>query len=69
MPVEHRKTSKWWYGRYEVDGLRKCVNLQVRVRGSRPSDENEWLGDEAFIASKAAAEEKLKEVSAEAQSP
>jgi integrase len=69
MPVEYRRTSDWWYGRYEVDGRRRCVNLRVRVRGQRPGVDNDNLGDAVFHASKQTAEEKLKEVAAEARSP
>ncbi|MCF7848565.1 MAG: tyrosine-type recombinase/integrase [Kiritimatiellales bacterium] len=32
-----RKSSKWWYGRYKVDGKEFVKNLQVEVRGTRPA--------------------------------
>lgn len=69
MPVEFRKTSHWWYGRFVADGRRHCVNLRVRVRGERPGPQNDFLGDAAFRASKESAEEKLLEAAAEVQSP
>lgn len=36
MSLVMRKTSKWWYGRYKVDGKEFVKNLQVEVRGTRP---------------------------------
>lgn len=48
MPVEFRKSSHWWYGRFVADGRRHCVNLRVRVRGERPGPQNEYLGDAAY---------------------
>lgn len=39
--LERRKTSKWWYGAYQIDGKRKAVNLRVEVRGTPPTSEQE----------------------------
>jgi len=36
MSLVLRKESKWWYGRYRVDGKEFVKNLQVEVRGNRP---------------------------------
>lgn len=36
MPLEMRKTSHWWYGRYNVGRKVYCVNLRVRIEGDRP---------------------------------
>ena len=31
MGLELRKSSKYWYGRFEVNGQRLCINLGVEV--------------------------------------
>ena len=36
MPLEMRKTSQWWYGRYNVGGKVICVNLEIPIKGRRP---------------------------------
>lgn len=36
MSLVIRKTSKWWYGRYKVDGKEFVKNLQVEIRGTSP---------------------------------
>jgi integrase len=54
MPLELRKDSKWWYGRFEIDGKRYCVNLDVEVAGRRP-DSARMTGDRAFENSRGAA--------------
>lgn len=51
MAVEKRKTSRFWYGRWQRDGRRILKRLSVEVAG-RP-------GSQLFKASKAAAEEEL----------
>jgi len=35
--LDRRKTSKFWYGRFQVDGKRKVKNLFVEVRGHHPA--------------------------------
>ncbi len=37
MSLVLRKESRWWYGRYSVDGKEFVKNLQVEVRGTRPA--------------------------------
>ncbi len=39
--VARRKTSKWWYGRYKVDGKEYFKNLRVGVRGTPPKSDEE----------------------------
>jgi integrase len=41
MSLVMRKTSKWWYGRYKMDGKEFVKNLQVEIRGTRPGSLNE----------------------------
>lgn len=57
--VARRKTSKWWYGRFKVDGKEYLPNLHVAVRGTPPS-ENEEHGSIQFEKSKSEAEQKLR---------
>lgn len=59
MPLELRPNSKWWYGRYTSDGKRVCVNLGVKVAGTRPDSLTEE-GDGAFERSRATAHTKLE---------
>lgn len=68
MPLELRRNSNWWYGRYAVDGRRFCVNLRVKVPKNRPERADDPETDRAFIASRAAADVKLKGIIEEAQS-
>ena len=67
MGLELRKDSKWWYGRYSVNGQRYCVNLDVEVRGRRPASKDE-AGDATFENSRGAAALALKRQVAEARS-
>ncbi|HEY1719148.1 MAG TPA: tyrosine-type recombinase/integrase [Verrucomicrobiae bacterium] len=68
MPLElriekkgrERKVRPFWYGRFEVNGQRECVNLGVKVKGIPPvslslKDE----GDMDFERSRVAAQAKL----------
>lgn len=66
MPLEIRQTSKWWYGRFVVDGKRYCVNLGVKVPVRSRGRQGEPTV--AFIASKAVAQTKLDAAIEEAQS-
>lgn len=52
MPVETRPTSRFWYGRWRVNGRRRSKRLKVEVEG-RP-------GSDAFEQSRLHAEEALK---------
>jgi len=57
-----------WYGRFDVDGRAKVVNLGVAVRGTPPVDGKvSGEGDRLFEASRAAAESALKQAKSEAQ--
>jgi len=67
MPLELRKNSKWWYGRFEVDGKRYCVNLGVEVAGTKPKTAHQ-SGDRAFENSRGAARLALERHVAEARS-
>jgi len=62
--LERRKTSRFWYGRFQVDGKRTVKNLYVEVRGTPPSDTEEH-GSVQFERSKAEAEAALKSMLAE----
>jgi integrase len=58
-----------WYGRYEINGKRRCLNLNVKVAGTPPAslslrDE----GDSAFERSRATAFAKLESIVEEARS-
>lgn len=68
MPLELRTSSKWWYGRYDVDGKRYCVNLEVPIQGKRPAGLREITDDPLFEASRAAAKTKLDALIEEAKS-
>ena len=68
MPLEFRKTSKWWYGRYEVAGKRYCVNLGVKIAGTPPASLKD-MGDSAFERSRGMAKAKLDQIIADAQRP
>lgn len=74
MPLELRiekngRVRPFWYGRFEVNGQRQCVNLGVKVKGTPPpslslKDE----GDMDFERSRAVARERLGSVIEEARS-
>ena len=59
MPLEMRKDSRWWYGRFQANGKFFCKNLGVEVRGTVPSSLKE-LGDPTFERSRTLAEAALK---------
>ncbi len=59
--------SKWWYGRYIINGERRFVNLGVEVKGTVPGNLRRD-GDTAFECSRALASAKLKELTTEARS-
>ncbi|MHC4750245.1 MAG: tyrosine-type recombinase/integrase [Planctomycetota bacterium] len=62
-----KKTSKWWYARYQIDGKRKEVNLRVEIKGTRPELKEEH-GDVAFEKSKVKAEMALQKLLSELNS-
>jgi integrase len=58
-----------WYGRYEISGKRRCLNLNVKVAGTPPASLSlREEGDSAFERSRATAFAKLKSVVEEARS-
>ena len=60
-------SSKWWYGRFTVNGKSKCVNLGVKVAGTVPRTMKN-TGDAAFERSRMRAQLKLEELKKEAVS-
>ena len=59
--------SKWWYGRYIINGERKFMNLDVEIKGTVPKNLRKQ-GDTAFECSRTLASAKLKALIAEAHS-
>ena len=59
--------SKWWYGRFTVNGKSTCVNLGVEVKGKIP-DSLRNKGDSEFEYSRMRAKVKLDELKVEAHS-
>jgi hypothetical protein len=47
MALELRKSSKWWYGSWVINGRKTVVNLGVPVTGKRPPKRT-MLGDDEF---------------------
>ncbi len=65
--LERRKTSRWWYGSYLINGKRKAANLHVEVRGTPPGDTEEY-GTVQYERSRAEAEAALTAMLAEINS-
>ncbi|MBT4822199.1 MAG: tyrosine-type recombinase/integrase, partial [Lentisphaerae bacterium] len=61
MGLQMRKTSKWWYGRWEAKGKTYCENLGIKVRGKRPRSLKED-GNVAFERSRTEAQLKLSDL-------
>ncbi len=59
--------SKYWYGRFEVNGQTKTVSLNVEIKGPVPATLRE-IGDPRFERSRAQAQVKLDELIREARS-
>lgn len=59
--------SKYWYGRFEVNGKTKTVSLNVEIKGAIPETLRE-IGDPFFERSRAQAQVKLDELIREARS-
>ena len=59
MGLERRKDSRWWYGRWEVNGKRFCQNLNVPIAGEE--------GERAFDKSRAKAQAALEALIAKAR--
>ncbi len=51
MSLEFRKTSRWWYGVFTVNGERQVVNLGVKIAGQRPAKRTQQ-GDDVFERSR-----------------
>ncbi|MFC1460981.1 tyrosine-type recombinase/integrase [Verrucomicrobiota bacterium] len=66
MPLEMRPTSKWWYGRIEVNDKRYCKNLNVEIKGRRPRKLS-MPSDRAFEKSRTKAEMALQKFQEEAK--
>jgi integrase len=71
LEIQKRKDgtlkSKYWYGRYAVNGQRKVVNLNIEVKGRVPATLRDE-GDIAFERSRVLAQVKLDELIREARS-
>lgn len=59
-----QKGSKWWYGRYKIDGKTKQPNLKVEVKGVPPKTGEEH-GDVVYEKAKAQAQVVLDNLIAE----
>ncbi len=59
--------SKWWYGRFEVNGQTKCVTLDVEIKGRIPATLREE-GDIKFERARVLAQVRLDEFIREARS-
>ncbi len=57
----HKLRSKWWYGRYTINGKRRFVNLDVEVQGVPPNNLRK-LGDLAFERTQTLAQKNLDEL-------
>ena len=51
--------SKWWYGRFEINGKNKCVSLNIEIKGRIPPTLRE-IGDSKFERSRAQAQVALE---------
>ena len=72
LRIEKRGKSRcvrpFWYGRFEVNGDRQCLNLGVKVRGTPPASLSlKDLGDMDFERSRETARAKLDSVIEEAR--
>lgn len=73
MPLELRieksgRVRPFWYGRFEINGKRQCLNLGVKVKGTPPSSLSlKDVGDMDFERSREVARAKLDSVIEEAR--
>jgi len=73
MPLELRiekdgRVRPFWYGRFEINGQRQCLNLGVKVKGTPPASLSlKDEGDLDFERSRVAARAKLDSVIEEAR--
>lgn len=51
MSLELRKSSKWWYGVFLVNGQKSIINLKVPIAGKRPPKRT-MQGDDEFEQSR-----------------
>jgi integrase len=74
MPIELRtqrdgRIRETWYGRYEINGRRQYLNLNVKVAGTPPDSLSlKDEGDAMFERSRATAQAKLESIVEEARS-
>ena len=59
--------SKWWYGRFEINGKSKCANLGIEIKGEVPPSLRK-IGDPRFERSRAQAQVALDQLVKEARS-
>jgi len=71
LEIQRRKDgtlrSKWWYGRFEVNGSLKCINLGVKISGDIPKLLCQ-RGDDTFESSRLKAQFKLDQLKQDATS-
>ena len=56
MALEIRKSSKWWYAAFTINGQKTVINLGVPITGKRPPKRT-MLGDDEFERSRGRAQE------------
>ena len=61
------KPRKNWYGIYELNGKKYCLNLGIPIKGT-PPESSRGTGDYVFERTRAQAQEKLSSIVAEARS-
>lgn len=64
MSLEIRKSSKWWYGVFVVNGQKSVINLKIEITGKRPPKRT-MQGDDEFEQSRGRALEAYARLAAE----
>ncbi len=64
MSLEIRKSSKWWYGVFVVNGQKTVINLKVEITGKRPPKRT-MQGDDEFEQSRGRAIEAYERLAKE----
>src|SRR5262245_47419751 len=64
MSLEIRKSSKWWYGVFVVNGQKSVINLKVQITGKRPPKRT-MQGDDEFEQSRGRAIEAYERLAIE----
>ena len=64
MSLEIRKSSKWWYGVFVVNGQKSVINLKVPITGKRPPKRT-MQGDDEFEQSRGRAFETYERLAQE----